>query len=128
MAVEPPSPLRSSMEHINESLLDTENTFEDADKATDPPETPGNGEIDDSDDESAPTTSEKWAGAKYEPPRLSLNLFILIANCITRISCILLYIHPIISTFFGYSFERVHTRFILQHACERCGHTGVTIT
>ena len=49
MAVEPPSPLRSSMEHIDESLLETEDTFEDADKATDPPETPDNAEIDNSD-------------------------------------------------------------------------------
>ena len=62
------------MERINESLLDTESTFEDADKTTDPPGTPDNDEIDDSDDESAPTTSEKQAKAKYEPPRSSLFL------------------------------------------------------
>ena len=74
MAVEPPSPLRSSMERINESLLNTEDTFKDADKTTDSPETPDNGEIDDSDDESAPTTSEKQAKAKHEPPRSSLFL------------------------------------------------------
>ena len=68
MAVEPPSPLISSMECINKCLLDTEDTFEDADKATDPPETPDNGKIDDSDDELASTTSEKQAKAKYKPP------------------------------------------------------------
>ena len=92
---EPPSPPKNSIECVNESpdtvaettvtgigasdsatdapdpvdvVSDREGVFEDADKATDPPTTPDDGEIDDSDDESVPTTSDKEAKAKHEPP------------------------------------------------------------
>ena len=92
---EPPSPPKNSIERVNKSpdtvaettvtgigasdsatdapdpvdvVSDREGVFEDADKATDPPTTPDDGEIDDSDDESAPTTSDKEAKAKHEPP------------------------------------------------------------